>query len=520
MEDRPDYLRKNSGDTPSAQEGPQKSTWEHEIIDVLESIENDYSQFTKNFNTLRKNLQGFIDETDKQLKDIKRETERKVESEDVEKNVGLAKKQIKDVDKKLHNVMDEIGFGESLDVSKIPPKILENVYESTLEDIVLSMKRNLGTHDMDIKVRDALELMRSRTSGSELFQFDGRKIRVKNLVPSIEQKLISAKQVHSTYTELLSKLIENIPHYEPKNFRAMMKAKSLEFAIDKVTTLIERTNQIETRFNNTTHIVSSLTNQLNSKFNEMEERMSSLEKNIEIMIQDRFSEYNRRLDELESSTNVLKDIEEDISSLELFEKEKTDLENRLGELSATLDMEVAKLEKEIGKLSGADIEAYDDLTEEEKFIYYAIPEGGGTLNAIENTVGDVVDDVDSKIESMLEKDMLNKLKRGRWTIYERKSADDISIIEEEVSEEEVSEEEISEEEASEVDEALSSKELILSRISEDGCTLARLNREVEELDKAEIEAILSELINDDILTTIKRNRWTIYMKAPNNMEVK
>ncbi len=64
------------------------------------------------------------------------------------------------------------------------------------------------------------------------------------------------------------------------------------------------------------------------------------------------------------------------------------------------------------------------------------------------------------------------------------------------------------------------EKLILSRIPEDGCTLARLNREIEKLDKREIEEILKDLINDDKLTTIKRNRWTIYMKAPKNMEVK
>lgn len=523
------------------------SPWENEIIDVLQSIEEDYSQFTKNFVTLRKNIQGFMEETEEKLKVIQEDTFRKTEAKEVEKDVGAAKKHLGDVDKKLHNVMDEIGFGESLDVSKIPPMILENVYESTLEDIIQTMKRNLGSHDADETIRDALELMRTRTSGSELFQYDGRRIRVRNLVSSIEQKLISAKQVHSTYTELLSKLSEKLPHYEPKNFRAMMKSKSLEFAIDRVTKLMDKIDRMETTLTNTTNIVSSFTNQLNLKMGGLEERITHIEEDLESIVDERFLQYETRIEEMEATMASLTSLKDDMVENKRFEDEVSVLESRIGELSAMLDMEFSDFEDN-------DATPIDEgevilgLTDEEKFIYYSIPDGGGTINKIEEGLGDVVDDVEEGLRSLIEKGKIEEIKRGRWTVYERPhecgpqeelKEDDTVEIEDDDSAQDALEfinsevEELERENDAPADEITTDEETvgsdedektieesILDLIPEEGCTLSRLNREIEALDKGDIEVLLNELIDNDKLKTIKRNRWTIYMKTEDNLEVK
>ena len=490
---------------------PGKKPWENEIINVLESIETDYSQFRENIHSLRKNLQGFMEETEIKLREVRKEAESKVAPEAMKEGVGRAQKDIQDVGKKLHDVMGEIGFGESLDVSKIPPNILEGVYESTLEDVVSTMRRNLGSHDTDEKVKDALEMMRSRTSGSELFQYDGKKINVRNLVPSIEQKLISAKQVHATYTELLSKLVEHIPSYQPKNFRAMMKSKSLEFAIDKVTTLIHKTNKLETTVSNATNIVSSFSSQFNSRFMELREEMESIEGKVMEKIEERMSEFHEKIDGMESSLKFLEDLQEKLTVLDDFVDYRDELDRKIVELSTTLDMEMGRLENYIPQLKdekeSQEEEEAEDISDEEQYVFHAIPEDGITATSLANEIGEMVPDIQEKLTTLVEKGIIVESKRGRWTIYQRKDS-----VETEEPDEDTSEEGISET-------METNHRLVYDSIPEDGCTLASLNREIEELDKDEIQDILNELIDHDRITTIKRNRWTIYLKAANTMEV-
>ncbi len=516
-------------DRDRQKERSPKNQWENEIINVLQSIETDYSQFRENIHSLRKNLQGFMEETETKLRDVRKEAESKVEPEEMKKGVGRARKDIQDVGKKLEDVMGEIGFGESLDVSKIPPNILEGVYETTLEDIISTMRKNLGTHDTDKRVREALEMMRTRTSGSELFQYDGKKINVRNLVPSIEQKLISAKQVHSTYTELLTKLVEHIPGYQPKNFRAMMKSKSLEFAIDKVTKLIHKTNKLETAVSNSTQIVSSFSSQFNSRLSEIRQEIKSTEDNIMEKVDERFLEFDERIEKIENSLTILDSLEERLETLDRFEEDRNRLEKKIVELSTILDMEVDRLEDHLPEEEDETPETVhpEELPDEERFVFYAIPEDGGTCEAIESEVGEMVEDVEEKLESLVEKEIVNKFKRGRWDIYERvehkeetdePEAEESEEVEETKIDEDVTDEDIEETDGSEPAEK-SNKQIILDNIPEDGCTLARLNREIEELEKDEIEELLNELIDDDRLTTIKRNRWTIYIKATNTTEV-
>ncbi len=556
--------------------------WENEIVNVLQDIETDYSQFTDNIQSLRRNLQGFMEETEEKLARVTSETRQKAEKKDITKNVTRVKSEISDMDEKLTDVMDEVGYGESLDVSKIPPVILKEVYESTLEDAVLKMRENLGEHDAQEVIQNTLELMRTRTSGSELFQYDGRKIHVRNLINSISRNLISAKQIHSTYTELMNKFKESLPGYEPKNFRAMMKSKSLEFSIDKTTKLLERVDKLEKNLESTSNILSSFTNQFNQRIMGIKQQMDNIEDHIDEKIEERMSEFDERMGGIEETISVLDDLRESIQEMREFNKEKEEIRNEVKELSAAQDLQVSRLEDEIAGLRGKEskIEPEPELTDEERFVYFAIPADGGTLKSVEKDVEDVVDDVEGRLDDLIEKDLVEKFKRGRWTIYQRVGEEleegeeveedegEIEIEdEEEITEEDLEgemekaleeveeledeeieegEEEIEEvedgegeqeedmedveegvEEVEELEEGEEERqdeqdddELILSNIPDDGSTLSKLNREIEELDEDEIESVLEELIDQDRVFTEKRNRWTIYLKATKNQEVK
>ncbi len=483
--------------------------WENKLFDTLQSIESDYGQFKSNMESLRENLKGFVENTEESLSRMKEETRKKVDQDQVEKKVKSVKGKITDIDHKVHDVMDEIGYGESLDVSKIPPGILESVYESTLDDVVKTMRHNLGDHDTHRIVSETLEMMRSRTSGSELFQFDGRRIKVRNLVNSIEQKLISAKQVHSTYTELLNKMVENIPGYQPKNFRAMMKSKSLEFAIDKTTSLLRRVNKLEDSLSSNSQMLQSLMNRVNSAVDQIDGRMTNVEEKVTQNLEEKSEVLERKLDAFESRFTEIEKVWDDVEELKEGAEKHESLEQRFNELSASYEMKVTTLENEIERLKDEIPEektVTDKMDEEERFVYYSLPADGGTISKIEGLIGDVVSDVEKRLESLVDKGIVAKEQRGRWEVYARKD-EGFSV--------ETSELEAEEEPEVEVDEA----DLVLSKIPEDGCTLARLNREIEEMDEDEIEEVLQILIDEDQVFTVKRNRWTIYMKGKEPKEV-
>lgn len=180
------------------------------------------------------------------------------------------KKIVERADEKIEYINEESGIGETLDVSKIPPDILESVYDATLEDIVMAITKVLGPHDTELLITKTIEDLRSQTSGSELFKYDEGDLKTKDLAKSLLNKLISPRQVHATYSELLNKLLGYAPHHKPKNFRAMIKLKSQEFAVDKATILISEFEKLRTNLD----LVNKTQNEILKRLHDMDETKS------------------------------------------------------------------------------------------------------------------------------------------------------------------------------------------------------------------------------------------------------
>lgn len=396
-----------------------------EIINTLETIESDYTQFKDTISSLKGNLQRFMDETETKLQQVDQKAEQKVEEEVVEEKVNEVEDEVDEVDERLEGVMSEMGYGQSVEVTKVPPVLLEGIYQATLNETVEAMRDNLGDHDTQQLIQEELEKMRSRTSGSELFQYDGRKIKLRNIVSSIENNLISAKQIHSTYQEIIDNLSEKVPDYEPSNFRAMINYKGLEYAIEKSTELVDRTDDIDHRLyevdNKVERVHSELDERIEERLGEFEERLESISESIE---------------ELSSLSEKVEDIEEEIQ----------EISSKYDEMSSITE-EVEELKEE---MEGKEI----SLTEEESLVYYSLPEDGATLKKTEKNVGDELEDVEALLGNLVDKGKVKKEQRGRWTVYMRseeieEEPEDEETIEEEPEEElqgELQEEEIVEEE--------------------------------------------------------------------------
>lgn len=205
---------------------------------------------------------------------------------EVTRLISMTQKELKKVDIKLSEVLEDIGYEESLEITKVPPEILELVYETIIEDVIEKINHDLGAHDTEVAINKTLEEIRFRTSGSELFKFDSGKLKIKNLSKYIRQKSISAKQIHTTFEELLSKLIENVPDYQAKNFAAMIKIKSQEFSLDRVMNISDQFKTIEKNISN----LETQLNKLGNKFHESED--------TKVMMMTEFRGFNTRVTEL------------------------------------------------------------------------------------------------------------------------------------------------------------------------------------------------------------------------------
>ncbi|MDD4307459.1 MAG: hypothetical protein PHU53_01450 [Thermoplasmata archaeon] len=203
----------------------------------------------------------------------------KIHLDKVSKDVELKRieKELEKVSERVQDIMEDSGYGESLSVTKIPPTILEIVYQAILDDIHIEIIRTKGAQDAEKIARSALEEVRLKTSGSELFKFDGRKIVTDSLAKSIESTMISAKQIQTTYDVLLEKLLETVPHHKAKNFKGMIKIKSQEFAVDRATKLTKDYSKLEKILESTNQMVAAMAANFNTRNLELHEMVREIQ---------------------------------------------------------------------------------------------------------------------------------------------------------------------------------------------------------------------------------------------------
>lgn len=399
----------------------------------LESMESelntkvDFAALTKmseDYDNALKHLEEGIDATNRKIDSVV------AEIDESGKNYGSYQgmvREMRKLDSRTNEILEEIGFGESLNVGKIPPNILESVYETTIEDVVNEIRKNYGFHDAESIINSTLEDIRTRTSGSELFFFDGRELRTRNLARAIQNKLISAKQVQTTYDELLRKLLEYLPGYKAKNFRAMIKLKSQEFAVDKTTYLLDTFRSFEESINGLRAMLGNVTNRQNSIERSMGTLMASkanmeeLEKASALI-----TEIQTRQDEL---TGMIAEIRERLNGVDAT-AETGDVEQQTEEHEQPQPkkkQETAEKErKKLGTVVLTDETETEesegtrgDISEDENRIIGIIPSNGLTEARIIKELCQEISEERIKecITQLIDKGLMSTVKRGRHTVY-------------------------------------------------------------------------------------------------------
>ncbi len=473
-------------------------TWKANLLSELEKLKSSVEELKKEDERVLSNFREFTDIITKKNEDMKKVVEKKVD----ETKMGLLKKDISKMSRKMGSLMEETGFGEIIDVTKIPPNILEIVYDSTLKDISLALWREYGPGAERI-IMDTLEEIRLETSGSEMFHYDGRYIKTRDVAKNIRRGMISAKQLQDTYEALLHSLHEKVPSYKPKNFKAMIKLKSQEYTVDKVTYLLERTEKIE----NTLSMIDGMVSTAIKGLSTQSERTGNIERaqaEMEKRLDEALALRDERISALESALSESKEeLRRAITSMDKrTEKRIQEIENAVRALTEPSES-TARKGKEVkkeGKKSGKKEENID-TTDEERFVLSAIPKEGITMTKLrkmsENFIGK---DPSKVLESLVSKGLVKEEKKGKGRRYYLNSR---------------SEGEKEKKEGTEKgDEKRAKKEeMILNAIPINGSTLNRLKRILEKkLSEKEIAGTLDMLVENGVLTVIKRGRYKIYKR--------
>jgi hypothetical protein len=342
-----------------------------EMTEQLESLD-------ENVDTLTNVLGEFSARTLEDISSLSKKLEVKADVGEL----GLLKELIDRLDGKLDDVIDVVGYEESLNLSKIPPKILELVYQTTLDDVTSALVRTHGEAETEKLVNMVMEEVRIRTSGSEMFRYQYPRFKIKGLASSIERGLVSAKQVQMTYDEILKRLKEQIPQHQAKNFRAMIKVKSQEFAVETSTDVSKRLES-------------------------MEAEMQTLGKSVSEISSTMSQEISRLASELADINSKLKRFEPAVDG-----KKSDGVESTFEQPSPEVPQETVE---------GADEEP--SAEEVEKQVLALIPVKGTTVTKLKKL--DLPGgDLQSVLDSLVKKGAVYKRKKGKGFVYSVKEGDE------------------------------------------------------------------------------------------------
>ncbi len=266
---------------------------ENRIEKIMMDIESKNSLRGNEIEALRKEIESLKND----IKNLEKSNADRDEAISLLRNYFLKYEKLH---KRLKNIEEVIGIEEEINVNKIPPSILRLVYQYTLNDAISSLRKYVGVSEAERIIKIVLQDVRTRTSGTELFKFSEGRIEAKDIERAIKKKLISPKQIHLTYLEIMNKIREYIPGYIPKNFASLLRTKGQEYAIETSTENRLRVEMIE-------HSFERLRNEMAYQENIIREDLTEVKRMLEMDIRNTASEIKGRIDEIENNVKGLND---------------------------------------------------------------------------------------------------------------------------------------------------------------------------------------------------------------------
>ncbi len=291
---------------------------EEKIKKVEESVKNRAT--TAMLSEMRKDLEMKIDSLREEIESIRREEEERLRDLEMKidgirnevKALNLKRENVdKDLDelrrylmryeklsRRVRNIEEIMGVEEEIDVNKIPPSILRLVYQYTLNDAIAMLRKYVGPSEAERIIVEVLQDVRTKTSGTELFKFKDGKIEARDVEKAIKKRLISPKQIHLTYVEIINKIKEYLPGYIPKNFASLLRTKGQEYAIETSTENRIRVEMLERNFDR-------IRSEMAYQENVIREDISEMKRMLEMDMQDMRRNFEERFRGIENAIDAI-----------------------------------------------------------------------------------------------------------------------------------------------------------------------------------------------------------------------
>ncbi len=149
------------------------------------------------------------------------------------------------VEARVEDLTLHVGHREPLDLSKVPPDILERSFQAALDELTAEISKVRGSDEVERILNEALEDVRGQSKGSELFERAQGRIVVRGLSAAVSKKLLSHKAALATFDEVIKDLRQHVPTYKPRSLAALIRARSADFAVEAALAHHHRLTQAE-----------------------------------------------------------------------------------------------------------------------------------------------------------------------------------------------------------------------------------------------------------------------------------
>ena len=133
---------------------------------------------------------------------------------------------------RLEDLTLHLGSREPVDLAKVPPHILERSFQAALDEITAEIVKVRSADEVERALDAALEDVRGRSKGSELFERAGLGIRIRGIADAVQKKLLSPKAAQATFDDVVRQLRTHVPRYRPRTMAAIIRARAADYAVE------------------------------------------------------------------------------------------------------------------------------------------------------------------------------------------------------------------------------------------------------------------------------------------------
>ena len=303
------------------------------------------------------------------------------------------KRDFKVFSKRLNRVAKEADAAgaEVLDATKIPSNVLEITYRKTLNDLYSTILNEFGEREAIEIVEGVVDDVRRSSAGVDLLSFEDGAFTIRKLADSIDAKLISSKQIHSTYVEFFRQLSECVPGYEARDFKSFVDTGSREYAVDEISLHTKRLGKMESELNDIKSEISKITEHFVSIEEVEGERADEIKENVGELLN--VSEKIGTLaNAVNSHTRFIKKLNENIGGTQsVIESHKSEISDTFDTFSSNVEDKADRSEVQdiVINLSSLKDEAGSSIEK----LSSELDDGLGAkadVDLMENLIGDVV----------------------------------------------------------------------------------------------------------------------------------